>query len=156
MRANGDGFASVEEAADAVAQFNPLRPRPKDVSGLMRNLREREGRLYWHWDPNFLDHGELRPEAVQSRLEDAARRIVVPTLLIRGAQSEIVGDDQVVAFRKLAPAAEYINVNGAGHMVAGDRNDAFNQGILDFVARIEAVAPAATRPRPKHNERYVG
>ena len=39
MGANPDGFASVDEAADAVAAYLPHRPRPKDPSGLMKNLR---------------------------------------------------------------------------------------------------------------------
>src|SRR5277367_4027704 len=56
MRAHPEGFAAVEEAADAVAAYNPHRPRPKNVSGLMKNLRLRaDGRLHWHWDPAFLE-----------------------------------------------------------------------------------------------------
>jgi len=137
MRANGDGFISVEEAADAVAKYLPHRPRPNSTAGLSRNLRKREGRFFWHWDPRLISpHGYDRL-AVQSRLEAATRQLRVPTLLIRGEQSNIVGDEQVAHFRALAPSAEYINVTGAGHMVAGDRNDAFNQGILDFIARVE-------------------
>ena len=30
MSANLDGFSSLEEAADAIAAYNPHRPRPKD------------------------------------------------------------------------------------------------------------------------------
>lgn len=137
MNANLDGFASVDEAADAVARYNPNRPRPKNTDGLSRNLRQRNGRFYWHWDPRFLSHGELHPEFVQARLEAASQRVQVPTLLIRGAHSDVVGDEQVAQFRELMPAAECITVGGAGHMVAGDRNDAFNQGILDFIARVD-------------------
>lgn len=135
MNANLDGFASIDEAAEAVARYNPNRPRPKRPEGLRRNLRERNGRLYWHWDPKFLSLGKLHPEFVQSRLEAAARRVRVPTLLIRGGFSDVVGDEQVDEFRKLMPAAECVTVAGAGHMVAGDRNDAFNRGILEFIAR---------------------
>jgi pimeloyl-ACP methyl ester carboxylesterase len=47
MRARPDGFATLEEAADAVATYYPNRGRPKDVSGLMKNLRLRpDGRLH--------------------------------------------------------------------------------------------------------------
>ena len=66
MRGKPEGFASVEEAADAVSQYLPDRPRPKDVSGLRRNLRPGpDGRLHWHWDPKFLD----------SRLQDETKAI---------------------------------------------------------------------------------
>jgi pimeloyl-ACP methyl ester carboxylesterase len=104
----------------------------------MRNLRERNGRLYWHWDPRFLSYGELRPDIVQPRLEAAARRVTVPALLIRGGQSDVVGDEEVAHFRMLMPEARCVTVSGAGHMVAGDRNDAFNQGILDFISHLDA------------------
>jgi pimeloyl-ACP methyl ester carboxylesterase len=137
MRANLDGFASVEEAADAVANYLPHRSRPRDVTGLERNLRKRAGRFYWHWDPRLISTNRHDRLALQSRLEAATRRLRVPTLLIRGEQSNIVGDAQVAHFRTLAPLAEYVNVAGAGHMVAGDRNDAFNRGIIDFIARVE-------------------
>ena len=56
MQAAPDGFASLEEAADAVAGYNPHRPRPKDLSGLKKNLREgADGRWRWHWDPRFIE-----------------------------------------------------------------------------------------------------
>lgn len=145
MRANGEGFTSVDEAADAVAKYLPHRPRPPDTSGLARNLRKREGRFFWHWDPRLISPRRYDRLAVQSRLEAATRQLNVPTLLIRGAQSNIVGDEQVAHFRALAPSAEYVNVAGAGHMVAGDRNDAFNQGIVDFIARVDRRQTACHR-----------
>jgi non-heme chloroperoxidase len=39
MTGNPNGFANLEEAADAVAAYIPHRPRPKDLSGLAKNLR---------------------------------------------------------------------------------------------------------------------
>lgn len=137
MNANKDGFASVEEAADAVSLYNPNRPRPKDVSGLKRNLRERDGRWYWHWDPAFLQMGRADPDEMWKLLDAAALKVNIPTLLVRGMQSDIVGPAEVAHFRQVMPHAEYIDVQGAGHMVAGDKNDAFNNAILDFVRRLD-------------------
>ena len=39
-----DGFGSLEEVADAIAAYNPHRPRPSNLEGLKKNLRERDGR----------------------------------------------------------------------------------------------------------------
>jgi pimeloyl-ACP methyl ester carboxylesterase len=36
-------------------------------------------------------------------------------------------------FRALVPHADFVDVSGAGHMVAGDRNDAFTQAVIDFL-----------------------
>jgi pimeloyl-ACP methyl ester carboxylesterase len=137
MRANPEGFASLEEAADAVAAYLPHRPRPADPSGLMRNLRERGGRLYWHWDPNFMSNMQARGSSPElgDRMEAAARGVKVPTLLVRGALSEVVDEEAVAGFLRLIPHAEAVDVAGAAHMVAGDRNDAFNDAVLAFLAR---------------------
>jgi len=137
MASGRDGFESLEEVADAVAAYNPHRPRPKDVSGLEKNLRRGEnGRLYWHWDPGF-----MTPNPEDSRfldellLDDAARSLEIPTLIVRGRQSDVLSQEGVDSFLELAPHAEFADVAGAGHMVAGDRNDAFSQSVIDFLAR---------------------
>ncbi|MEE2663717.1 MAG: SDR family NAD(P)-dependent oxidoreductase [Myxococcota bacterium] len=136
-----DGFSTLEDAADAVARYNHNRPRPKDVSGLAKNLRQGEdGRWRWHWDPRFLDgKDEIRttdPER-QMNLEEAARKLTLPTLLVRGQQSDVLSEQGAGQFLALAPSAEYADISGAGHMVAGDRNDAFSGAVLDFLRRRE-------------------
>ncbi|MGQ0621249.1 MAG: alpha/beta fold hydrolase [Panacagrimonas sp.] len=138
MTANPEGFANVIEAADAVAAYNPHRPRPSDTSGLMRNLRRREdGRLHWHWDPRFMGDRPPSPEPpnFHARALRACAGVRVPSLLVRGMNSDIVGEDGVREFREHLPQLEIFDVVGAGHMVAGDRNDAFNAGVAHFLAR---------------------
>jgi pimeloyl-ACP methyl ester carboxylesterase len=137
MLGTAHGFRDIDEAAAAVASYLPHRPRPKDISGLMKNLRARaDGKLYWHWDPRIMDreHTSQR-EGFQARMENATRNLRVPTLLIRGSLSELVSPQTVAEFRALCPAAEYVDVPGAAHMVAGDRNTAFNAAVIDFLQR---------------------
>ena len=142
-----EGFASVAEAAEAVAAYLPHRPRPKSHEGLRKNLRlHPDGRWRWHWDPRFLDGPrpiERGRDELELALTEAARAIAVPCLLVRGAASEVVGEDHVKDFLTLVPHAEYVDVAGARHMVAGDRNDHFSTAILDFLARHCASEAAA-------------
>jgi pimeloyl-ACP methyl ester carboxylesterase len=139
MLGNLDGFASLEEVADAVAAYNPHRPRPTDLSGLRKNVRRHEdGRWYWHWDPRFLLGGrtdEPRSLRNEDRLDAAARAITVPTLLVRGRQSDVLSEEGARHLVSLVPHARYVDVGGAGHMVAGDRNDAFNDAVIEFLRR---------------------
>jgi pimeloyl-ACP methyl ester carboxylesterase len=136
MRGKPEGFASVEEAADAVSQYLPDRPRPKDVTGLRRNLRPGpDGRLHWHWDPKFLDSRLQDDTGNPARFEDAAANVAVPMLLVRGGNSDVVGTDEAHALLRVAPQAESIDVAGAGHMVAGDRNDVFSSAVVDFLIK---------------------
>jgi pimeloyl-ACP methyl ester carboxylesterase len=132
-----DGFASLDEVADAVAAYNPHRPRPTDLSGLRKNVRLRDdGRWYWHWDPQFLQGGrtdEPRSFTNEDRLEAAARALRLPTLLVRGRQSDVLSEEGARRLLTLTPHARYVDVGDAGHMVAGDRNDAFNDAVVAFL-----------------------
>lgn len=132
-----DGFASLDEVADAVAAYNPHRPRPTDLSGLRKNVRQRDdGRWYWHWDPQFLQGGrtdEPRSFTNEDRLESAARALRLPTLLVRGRQSDVLSEEGARRLLSLTPHARYVDVGDAGHMVAGDRNDAFNDAVVAFL-----------------------
>ena len=133
MRSAPNGFASLEEAADAVAGYLPHRPRPTDNSGLMKNLRLREdGRLHWHWDPRMLDGRGPRDF---ERMGRAAQALTIPTLLVRGQMSDVLSPEGARAFLDLVPHAEFVDIDGADHMVAGDRNDAFNAATFDFLER---------------------
>lgn len=137
MTGNPDGFATLEDAADAVAAYLPHRPRPRSVDGLRKNLRLLDdGRWHWHWDPEFAT-GVLRPEThrLVERMRDAAQNVRVPTLLVRGTLSDVVSVEAAQDFMSLLPSAEFHDVAGTGHMVAGDDNDAFNAAIIDFLRR---------------------
>jgi pimeloyl-ACP methyl ester carboxylesterase len=135
MRANPDGFASVDEAADAVALYAPDRPRPSSNIGLERNLRKRGQRYYWHWDPRFLESWHPSHRAALGRLENAACRLQIPTLIVHAAKSDVLGDSEVKHLQSLAPHAEYVRVENAGHMVVADKHSEFNQVILAFLAK---------------------
>ena len=132
-----DGFPNLDAAADAVSRYLPNRPRPQDTSGLSRNLRMRDGRYFWHWDPAFLEAEQrLSPQHQRDRLEAAARRVRIPTLQVRGELSEVVNAEAVKRFLSLIPHAETMEVAGAGHMVPGDQNDNFNSTVIAFLERV--------------------
>jgi len=139
------GFESLEEVADAVAAYNPHRPRPANLDGLKKNVRRRDdGRWYWHWDPSFMwskrpndEHRHSLFAERTARMEAAARSLSVPTLLVRGRQSDLLSEGGAQRFLELVPHAEFVDVAGAGHMVAGDRNDVFNGAVLAFIKRLD-------------------
>ena len=137
MRSHPDGFEDLEEAADAVAAYLPHRPRPQAAGGLAKNLRPApDGRLRWHWDPALVEPGIEARLMPAERLLAAAARLTVPTLLVRGARSDVVTPDTAAEFRSVLPAAEFVTVPRAGHMVAGDQNDAFTSVVTEFLDRV--------------------
>ncbi|MEB3020795.1 alpha/beta fold hydrolase [[Mycobacterium] crassicus] len=135
------GFDSLDEVADAIAAYNPHRPRPTDLNGLSSNLRRRGDRWYWHWDPQFISGPEHQGPmeiydvdwlnaAVQTILDGG-----VPMLLVRGQLSDLVSGERAEEFLGRFPQVEFVDVAGAGHMVAGDHNDIFADAILGFLTR---------------------
>jgi non-heme chloroperoxidase len=143
MHSGLDGFASLDEAADAIAAYLPHRKRPRDPAGLAKNLRQgADGRWRWHWDPRFVRRERGDPSFEHARLAAAARALRIPTLVVRGRMSDVLSDAGVRELRELVPHAEYADVAGAAHMVAGDDNDAFSAAVLEFLERVDAARVA--------------
>jgi non-heme chloroperoxidase len=138
MTGSPEGFANLDEAAAAVSRYIPNRAKPSSNEGLLKNLRlNDDGRYYWHWDPAFQANGAReRLTDLYSRMENAASRVHAPTLLVRGRQSDVVSEEGARLLLELIPHAEYVDIEGAGHMVAGDRNDVFNDAIESFLLRL--------------------
>ncbi len=139
MRHRPDGYDSLEQVAEAIGAYQPHRKPPKDLTGLAKNLRlDANGKYRWHWDPRFL----VGPRDLQKRgerLEQCAKALTLPALLVRGGLSDVLSEEGAAAFIESCPHAEYVNITGAGHMVAGDRNDVFGTAVVDFLARTVPV-----------------
>jgi non-heme chloroperoxidase len=136
MNQDPDGFKSLEEVAQAIANYQPHRQRVRRLDGLVKNVRLGEdGRYHWHWDPQWLsrriDFGEQ-----EARLSTCAQNLVLPTLLVRGGLSSLLSEEGAKGFLELCPQSEYVNVMGAAHMVAGDRNDIFIDAVIEFLTRV--------------------
>ena len=147
MLGHPDGFACLEDAADAIAAYRPNKPRPTDLSGLERTLRlGDDGRWHWRWDVRFLtskfqvsetgiESLEEKRALMQEHLLTGAQSLDVPTLLVRGTESDVVSREGVSSFLEAVPHAEFVDVHDAGHMVSGDQNDAFTSAVVEFLTR---------------------
>jgi len=149
-----DGFESLEDVAEAIGNYQPHRERPRNLDGLAKNVRlGADGRYHWHWDPRFRT-GRRDLNKRQERLEACARNLDLPTLLVRGGLSDVLSEDGAQSFLAMSPQAEYVNVSGAAHMVAGDRNDIFSTAVIDFLQRTVPVGGEPVRaphePHPHH------
>jgi non-heme chloroperoxidase len=145
MSQKPEGFDSLKEVAEAIGRYQPHRKRPSTIDGLAKNVRlAADGKYRWHWDPLFRA-GNFVVEQYQRRLETCALSLNLPTLLIRGALSDLLSDDGARAFLKLCRHSEYVNVADAAHMVAGDRNDIFGSAVIEFLSRVVPVSGARGR-----------
>ncbi|MGB3473588.1 MAG: alpha/beta hydrolase [Mycobacterium sp.] len=129
-----DGFDSLEQAADAVAAYLPHRAKPRSPEGLKKNLRFRDGRWYWHWDPALMTKPGDDPALRTEKIEAAAMGLQIPILLIRGKLSDVVSAEGVADFLSKVPGARLVELSDAGHTAAGDDNDAFSAAVVEFVS----------------------
>lgn len=137
------GFASLDEAANVIADYLPHRARPKDNSGLAKNVRlGADGRYRWHWDPAFIDNSNVARRHSNdggelNSLDDVAAKVKLPTHLIRGRLSQLVSKEAAQHFLEVVPQARFTDISGAGHMIAGDKNDVFTDAVLDFIVSVK-------------------
>jgi non-heme chloroperoxidase len=136
MAAHAEGFASLAEAAGAINAHRGVSAPPRKLDGLAKVVRQgADGRYYWHWDSRLLAWREREYPTRYARMAAAARRLTAPTLLVRGGKSDVLSEEGAQEFLQLVPHAEYIQIAGAGHMIAGDRNETFGLAARDFLAR---------------------
>jgi non-heme chloroperoxidase len=81
---------------------------------------------------------------------------MLPVLLVRGGLSDVLTEEGARQFLALCPLAEYVSVGSAGHMIAGDRNDAFGNAVIDFLSRVVPVAGKPVHPPHASNPHREG
>ena len=133
------GFDSLDDAAAAIAEYLPHRKPRRPGGGLLKTLEQRDdGRFYWRWDPAMMEgRPKMDMAAFERKLSAELRRIAVPTLIIRGANSEILSRDTADEMLAMLPQGQLAEVAGAHHMVAGDDNNAFMAALLTFIDTLD-------------------
>lgn len=133
------GFDSLDDAARAIADYLPHREARRPGASLLKTLdRHDDGRYYWRWDPAMLtSRPPIDLAEVERRMTAQLRRVVVPTLIIRGANSEILSRATADEMLELLPHGQLVEVAGAHHMVAGDDNNAFMAALLAFIDTLD-------------------
>lgn len=143
MVGHSDGFANLEEVADAIAEYTG-RERRLNPEGLQKNVRLRaDGRWYWHWDPRMMQPGpqsEGRAPDADALLERASR-IEVPTLIVRGGKSDVIDEAGVKELEGVLGRPYSTVVSDARHMIAGDDNKSFASAVDAFLNDV-VLSPA--------------
>jgi pimeloyl-ACP methyl ester carboxylesterase len=139
MNQKPEGFDNLEEVAEAIANYQPHRKRPRTLDGLAKNIRlAPNGKYKWHWDP--ARRRSWRGDNIrEQRLSACAGRLALPTLLVRGGLSNVLSEEGAQSFLAQCPHAEYVRIDNAAHMVAGDRNDNFAGAAIEFLGRMVPV-----------------
>jgi len=118
--AGPERFESFDEILERTIAFNPTRTESSLRRGILHNARERDdGSWTWRYDRWRLGEGEDIPDF--RPLWDGVSKLTMPVMLVRGADSGVVGDEDVAELRRHQPGVVVEVVEGSGHSVQGDR-----------------------------------
>lgn len=132
-------FDSLDEAVDYAHAFNPLRSPEALRLTLPQNLRRHEdGRLRWKWDPAFVGSArQTEQQIVRAELWDVAARIPCPTLVIHGAQSDVLSRETGERLAATIPQGRLLTISGAGHSVQGDNPRNLGDALAGLLKEID-------------------
>jgi pimeloyl-ACP methyl ester carboxylesterase len=83
-----------------------------------RTFREVNGKIELNYDPQIaasIQSAKLRPTSFMAKFLFKRLARNRPTLLVRGALSDLVGPEEARYMREAAPALRYVEVPGVGH-----------------------------------------
>ena len=113
---------SIDEVIDKALAFNPRRDRELLRLSLRHNLRQTpKGQWMWKYDQRH--RGGFDAEARERRrvlLWDAVAKVTCPTLVVRGAQSDVFHDEDAERLAGALAQGRWVRVENAGHTVQGD------------------------------------
>lgn len=132
-------FESFDEILQRTIQFNPTRSESSLRRGVLHNAAEQpDGSWSWRYDrfrPESLnEEGADRPVDFANMWDDVSA-ITVPILLLRGATSGVVGDEDVEEFKRRQPTGQVVVVEGAGHSIQGDKPLELAALLDDFLSK---------------------
>ena len=127
-----DILPTREAFIERAHQFNPLRPIEQLRDRLSWHLRQLpDGQWTWKYDRRFRNRRSA--EAGQEDLWSYVRRVKAPTLLVRGALSDILSPAAAKRLQKAIPGSSLVVIEKAGHTVAGDNPPAFAAAVRSFL-----------------------
>ena len=113
---------SIDDALEKALQFNPLRDPRLLRRGLLYNYRKLPSGKWArkhdmrHWNgARFKDRAERHQASWQG-----VERVTCPTLVVRGALSDVFHDEDAESFVRVLPNARWVKIEGAAHTVQGD------------------------------------
>jgi pimeloyl-ACP methyl ester carboxylesterase len=90
------------------------------------------GRFTWKYD-RFLRDQRRQRNITPADLWPVVGQITVPTLILRGSESDVFSPEAAKRMHELIPASRLIEIAGAGHSIPADAPEAFERAVREFV-----------------------
>ncbi|PYN18326.1 MAG: alpha/beta hydrolase [Candidatus Rokuibacteriota bacterium] len=144
---------SVEDFVNRALAFNPRRNATLLRRSLLHNLRQMpDGKWMWKYDQRHRGRA-LDPAATERRREllwSAAAKVTCPTLVVRGAESDVFHDEDAERLARALPDGRWVKVERAGHTVQGDNPAGLLIALRKFLSEVTAEPKEGAQcPRPR-------
>lgn len=126
-------FDSFDWLVERVKRYNPRRPEEQIRGSLLNNLKQMpDGRWTWKHDRRRGIRRDSGGELNEAAWEDLAR-ITTPTLIVRGAESNMLSPETATKMRHAVQNSQLVEVPKAGHLVQGDNPVGFEEVVRQFL-----------------------
>jgi len=131
--ANPESLDAIIERALA---FNPRRDPKILRRSLMHNLRQQtDGNWVWKYDRKRFQQMDRDAHTAERRaLADGLAKVTVPTLVVRGAESDVFHEEDAERLAQRLPDGRYVTIPRAGHTVQGDNPKDLAEALREFLA----------------------
>jgi len=156
----GPDELEFEEFVELAHRFNQRRTLANIRERMRHRLKPAEsGKYTWKFDKRFREQDsglKIGSELSNDQSWQLFRDINVPTLLVRGAESDVLSAETAERATREMASARLVTVSGAGHSVPGDNPDEFTAGVQEFLADLErGQFASAAAPEPPTLERLM-
>jgi len=127
--------ASLEAIIERALAFNPRRDPLILRRSLMHNLRRQpDGNWTWKYDRRrFQQMGGDQHAAERRGLADGLAKITCPTLVVRGAESDVFHQEDAERLAAGLPDGRNVTIPKAGHTVQGDNPKDLVAALREFL-----------------------
>ncbi len=137
----GPDMLEFDEFVEMAHRFNPRRSLDNIRDRMGHRLKQTDsGKWTWKFDSRFRDkESTLRIGSDLSNDETwkLFRSVATPTLLVRGAESDVLTQEIAERVVREMPNARLVLVPGAGHSVPGDNPDDFTSAVRTFIDDVQ-------------------
>jgi len=133
---------SVEDFIAKALAFNPRRDATLLRRSLLHNLRRMpDGKWMWKYDQRHRGRA-MDPAAAARRREllwSAVSKVSCPTLVVRGAESDVFHDEDAERLAGALPDGRWVKIANAGHTVQGDNPAGLLVAVRQFLGDVAAA-----------------
>jgi len=134
-----DELDSIEDFVKRVMEYNPRRSAKQIRGSIRHNLKQLpSGKWTWKYDKILRSESKMlnHNQEYVNKLWLYADCINIPTLIVRGSESDVISMNTAEELHKRIINSQLITIEDAGHLVVGDNPSKFGKAVKEFLSDV--------------------